>query len=445
MLTYLLITIYLLFFAYVCIRRLDWGVYLVLLTLPSYGVRLQLGFLPLTLLELEILVLFLVWFWRAISSKFELWPQSKFAKWSVLILVIATISMLVSPELVRAAGIWKAYFVEAILFFIIFSSVIKTSEQLRNVVHSLGLVALVISVFAIIQKFTNGFLVPYQYWYLGEGPRVTSFYSYPNAVGLFVAPIVMMMVGYLVSIKRHAARSAQQVLEIVFLVSTIVCGALAIWWAHSDGALVGLAAGLVVFGLLVKKTRWYVVGAILFLIFYFLLFGLPSSIMQKLTFSDWSGSVRLTIWAESWNMIKNHWLLGAGLAGYQSAIVPYHQAKYIEIFLYPHNFVINFWSELGLAGLIVFLGSIVHYFWIGLRTVFSRKDKDKKQGQIQIFTAGLVAAMVTILVHGLVDVPYFKNDLAVLWWMFFGLMSVVAYGASIGVILTEDKKEYNKK
>ena len=29
--------------------------------------------------------------------------------------------------------------------------------------------------------------------------------------------------------------------------------------------------------------------------------------------------------------------------------------------------------------------------------------------------------MITILVHGLVDVPYLKNDLAILFWIIFGL------------------------
>ena len=36
-----------------------------------------------------------------------------------------------------------------------------------------------------------------------------------------------------------------------------------------------------------------------------------------------------------------------------------------------------------------------------------------------------------ILVHGLVDVPYFKNDLSVSWWILFGL----------SIVLLKNKKE----
>jgi len=34
---------------------------------------------------------------------------------------------------------------------------------------------------------------------------------------------------------------------------------------------------------------------------------------------------------------------------------------------------------------------------------------------------GLGGAMVVLLVHGLVDTPYFKNDLSVLFWLIIGL------------------------
>jgi hypothetical protein len=34
---------------------------------------------------------------------------------------------------------------------------------------------------------------------------------------------------------------------------------------------------------------------------------------------------------------------------------------------------------------------------------------------------GIVLAMVAIIVHGLVDVPYFKNDLALEFWTLLGI------------------------
>jgi hypothetical protein len=34
---------------------------------------------------------------------------------------------------------------------------------------------------------------------------------------------------------------------------------------------------------------------------------------------------------------------------------------------------------------------------------------------------GIVLAMVSVVVHGMVDVPYFKNDLALEFWVFLGV------------------------
>ena len=46
---------------------------------------------------------------------------------------------------------------------------------------------------------------------------------------------------------------------------------------------------------------------------------------------------------------------------------------------------------------------------------------------------GIVLAMVAIIVHGLVDVPYFKNDLALEFWTFLGLAWAVTRAAKAEV------------
>ena len=36
-----------------------------------------------------------------------------------------------------------------------------------------------------------------------------------------------------------------------------------------------------------------------------------------------------------------------------------------------------------------------------------------------------IGAIIVIVVHGLVDVPYFKNDLAVMFWLFLAMVSII--------------------
>jgi O-antigen ligase len=122
----------------------------------------------------------------------------------------------------------------------------------------------------------------------------------------------------------------------------------------------------------------------------------------------------------------------------------------LEIFLYPHNILLNFWSEIGLAGVLLFIWIILKYFGLGISTLViaapepqSRNMNETKiwiPGQARndrkewkFFNIGLICAMVVILVHGLVDVPYFKNDLAVMFWLYVAMMSLVNLETKYGI------------
>jgi O-antigen ligase len=137
---------------------------------------------------------------------------------------------------------------------------------------------------------------------------------------------------------------------------------------------------------------------------------------QQISFQNDSGKVRISQWQETWQMLKDRPLTGAGLAGYQEMLAPYHKAKHIEIYLYPHNLFLNFWSELSLGGLIVFFLIICKFF----------KDSTKQLLVTHYWLpVTLMAVMITLLVHGLVDVPYFKNDLSIFFWLLIGLSLIV--------------------
>jgi len=232
-----------------------------------------------------------------------------------------------------------------------------------------------------------------------------------------------------------------------FISLTIILSVLSIYFAKSKGALLGVAVGFIVFGLLAgKKIRYAAVIALI-------LIGLGVTVYQparnlareNLTFANKSGQIRRAGWADAWKMLKDGRLItGAGLANYQATVAPYHtegifikdfsdpdaQRKLVfnqayrtarwqplEIYLYPHNIILNFWSELGLAGLLLFIWIIIKYFWLGVLNLRAQKN--------QYIVWGLLGAMAAIIVHGVVDVPYFKNDLAVMFWLLVALMSLI--------------------
>ena len=116
--------------------------------------------------------------------------------------------------------------------------------------------------------------------------------------------------------------------------------------------------------------------------------------------------------------IQEHPVAGMGLMGYREFYEDYKMARHTETLLYPHNFLLNFWVEIGLLGFVSFVWILVYFFQ---RAIQALRSSDKEQ---KVYVICISAGMVALLVHGLVDVPYFKNDLAVLFWALFGLMEV---------------------
>jgi hypothetical protein len=67
----------------------------------------------------------------------------------------------------------------------------------------------------------------------------------------------------------------------------------------------------------------------------------------------------------------------------------------------------------------LFIWIVAKFFVVGLLSLNSQK---LEIGNWKFVVLGLMGAMTVIVVHGLVDVPYFKNDLAVLFWAIIAMM-----------------------
>lgn len=407
-----LLAIFFILFAWLTTRRILNGLLLIVAFLPSYLLRFQIAGVPITVLEGMILITTLIWIiqhrndWKKIGAatlkaKLPTVPYHGWLMTTILLLIATTISIFVSTDTRAAMGIWKAYFAEPLLFFSIFISTVKTDADKKQIIWALLLGTLPITIFAIIQKFT-GWLIPNPFWQAAETRRVTSFFGYPNAVALYVAPLMPL------AIYLWNTRLMQRILLRVI----ILFGVLAIIFAQSTGAIIALAGVAILFGLANKKTRLYAVGAMIIFAIIFFTTPLKQPFANEVLFQGVSGQLRLNMWGETVEMLKMHPILGAGLANYQTAVRPWHILKWAEIYLYPHNVFITFWSETGLFGLFAFIWLIILFF-------------KKTTANYTRLSKALIASMLIILIHGLVDVPYFKNDLSVIFWTLLGLAALI--------------------
>lgn len=402
------IIIFCLLFSFLCYRNSLAGAYFIAAFLPSYLIRFQTMGIPMTLLEAMILILFLACLLKQeiklkeITAHPLFWPLAAF-------IFFSAVSVIVSPDKIRALGIFKAYFIEPAMFFICLIALVNGKKTLENIFWALGISAAYLCLFSIWQEF-SAWKVPQAFLNKdGSVDRVVSVFGYPNALGLYLGPIIVLYTGWLTT---NLKLNWQLLVKSgVILLSFVV-----IVLAKSEGAILAILAILALSAACIKKTR--IIALIILAIGFIILFAvepLRAFVLEKLLLNDWSGIVRKQIWAETWAMLRDNWLWGAGLAGYQIKIVPYH-AKWFEIYLYPHNIIMNFWSELGLLGLLSFAWLAVRYFWENVSNFVRATGEILRWNRIISLT--LIAVMAEIIIHGLVDAPYFKNDLSVLLMIF---------------------------
>lgn len=393
--------LFLIIFAVLVWKNRCLALLVIIAALPSYLLRFKVFGIPFTVLEGMILLAAAAWAIELWRTKRKPILNRELLLVLGLVALTATVAVFVSSDIKAALGIWKAYFVEPLLFFIVAKQTF-TKRDVPEMIGAVSVGALFVALYGLGQRFLGiPIVAPWQ-----SELRITSIFPYPNAVGLYLAPLIPLFIWRGLKVwNDEKILDAKKAAQLVYWLFVSAVSSAAIYFAKTWGAMVALVAVGGVWGVINKKTRRATVaialGSILAL---FLAAGPRHLILQKLSFQSWSGMVRLKIYQETWTMLKDHPVFGAGLAGYQTGIRPYHLNTWMEIFLYPHNIVLAIWSELGLLGLLAF-GYLV---WWLVKKIYERRDSLKY---------ALGASVSILLIHGLVDVPYFKNDLAVAFWL----------------------------
>lgn len=139
-----------------------------------------------------------------------------------------------------------------------------------------------------------------------------------------------------------------------------------------------------------------------------------------------TGGFRLELWQSSLEMVRDHPWLGIGLDNfaylYQQVYLREGAAAEPNL-SHPHNWVLHFWLQLGLLGLIAF-GWLIVQFWRQTRAALDRPET-------RWLAAGAAGAMVDLLVHGFFDNSYFLVDLAFLFWLALTVVARVSTNARI--------------
>src|SRR4029077_9081322 len=385
------------------IRYSRWSLAVTVACMPLYVVRYKFGPIPTTLLEDLILVTVGLYIagrmrardWRPARASLEI-PI-------VVLLVAGLVGIAISSDHVGAIGIYRAYFIEPIALFYVAIDLLKTREDFRVVLLGLAIGATVFALMNLGAWVVA--LATHQPIHSGDAPE--ALYTSPNAVAMFLEPPLAIAAGFALyghdSRERRAAIACLAILFVALMATLSRAGWLTL-------AVLALVAVITMPNRKVKAVilGGAVIGGFAGAQIPLVHERLARQLDPNFNFNTFEG--RLQIWSDTLHMLRDHPILGAGLRAYTQVMAPYLTPPRIPE-LYPHNVYLAMWSEralLGLAASAVIVGMLL---WRGSRRFY------QAHGFARPLLWGTAAAFAAVAVHGMFDTPYFKNDLAVEFWI----------------------------
>lgn len=383
--------------------------------MPLYVVRWHAGPLPTTLLENLVLLtvlLYLITLWRHHE------PLPKRTPYDIPILVFlvaGAIGIFVAPDHRAALGVYRAFLLEPIAIFYVAVALLRSAADLRPLLLA-GAVSASLFSLAVIVTFAGvligGHLHP------NNAPGV--FGINPNAVALYLEPIAGVALGFVLFADSKKSRwIAAAVLAFVLpaLACTLSRGTLL------AGAVLALVAVLSVSDL---RLRLGLLGAAI-------VSGLALSqvpfvaarLAHQLDPQHSTFGLREAIWSVTLRMLRDHPVFGAGISGYQT-VMKHYRTPNLHPEPYAHNIFLTTWSEVGLIGLAAFAAILFALLWRAARNFGSAHDLYRP------LLWGIFGAWVVFIVHGLVDSPYWKNDLSLEFWILAAVEVVAIVAVKAG-------------
>ena len=344
----------------------------------------------------------------------ELPLRNPYALPGVLLILAAGLDTVVAPDRRAAAGIWKAYFLEPALAFLVIAWLANSRRRVRLLLAGLAIAGLLLAAAEWV-AFAQQVAGP---GYDSVHPPRPFFLMTPNAVALFLIPLDALAFAIAAFSDDGLERLAAAGFAALTVAAVLMCG--------SRGGELALAA-VVVLVAAFHPWRWRLIGAAALLGAALVTVSrqVRQRILVELHPSDPNNTVslRLPLWQSTVRLLRAHPIFGGGLDGFHQSVQPYKVAGFIEPDVnYPHDFVLTFWSETGILGLLAFV-------WMLVQVARNARAGLRSEPWVRMLSVGLLGALVAIVSHGLVDVPYFKNDLALEFWALLGIQ----YGALAAV------------
>lgn len=315
-------------------------------------------------------------------------------------------------------GLLSIFFL--LFYFVVITAIRSWSQFYRLVVCMLG-VSTVVALYGFWQ-----FLHPSQYastWldtdmFSSISLRVYSTLANPNVLGTYFLLIIPFAVAMLLTAPGLWKK----------IVCALLCGMLVLCLAltYSRGCYLGLLFAAAIFLVLLDRRFLILFVALIVLCPFYL----PETIITRFTsigdMADGSTAYRVYVWIATLQMLKDYWFCGIGpgevafsqvysLYGYAALGAPH-----------AHNLFLQITCEMGIVGLLTFLGLALSYFRSLLTAL--RHETSKK---VRVFQIAAISSVAGFLMEGMTDYTFYNYRVTFLFWAVLGIGTLVAHGAQL--------------
>lgn len=399
------------------------AVALTVAAIPFYLVRGKLFSVPTNVFEMAVLLtaaaaLTQSWWRIAAQAAWRRLPVQ--LRWLLLGWVMAAaLSVLISPELAVSLGIFKSWIIVPL---VLAGLVLVAGPGAKQAVTAALIFSGAGTAFVSLLKYL-------------PGERLAGIYDVPNSLALWLVPIIVLAMWRGGRVQYLAAG----LMLLALLATQSAAGLLALCTTLLIGAIVFLSG---------RQRRRALTGTALLLVLVTAV--LATSGRAEYLLSPWitgkqnSLSVRWQLWQASADLIVAHPLLGVGLGQFEPVYQTKLHARFQQfencklppplagsrseagkienctrplaeyVFRDPHNWILSLWLNTGLLGLVAFVGIHTYLFWKFYR--LSAEGRIRRTGG-----QAPLLSLLSLLIFGLADTIYWKNDLAALQWVLLAL------------------------
>lgn len=409
-------------------KLLSWLIYLYIIVIPFAPEKLKYKGLSIPG-DCILLIIVLVYIYKVISNKQNrtnfinaLWDfyHDGLSISMLILLFMMFISVSYSTEKGLALNESLRFLSYLMLYFVIKYG-INDRKLIKNILNSYIILTTILGIMGIIQYFTGfglnkKFISDYKF---GAKIRIAATLDNPNSYAAFLILIIFPLIILAIAEKNKIKKILYSFISLLVLVNIVFTG--------SRNALLAFIIGCIILSIIYNWKSIYILiisGVISLFI--------PQVSKRIMEISDPTENLsRIKLWATAFKMIKEHPLLGVGNGNFVSLYDSYVK-KYPEL-LYPdyhrmpsHNSYLKVESELGIIGIISFLGIII--FSISKMIKYIRIEKENFYN---LFFKGFLASVIAFLFMNISDNLFFVPKVTTYFWIIVAVSQSLFYTMKI--------------